>query len=144
MFLKPYLSDNRKMMTVNISDAAVESAPIPAPRATCPKNTMHDTIVHTSQVLIRPEVGRHTLLRTQAAALLFCYTTHLLTYGRINIWMRLNLLLDDIPQVGDISCDRKKRCDNCDRGFHRLKVTRARRDIPPLVYNSLTVHNSFY
>ena len=50
MFLKPYLSDNRKMMTVNISDAAVESAPIPAPRATCPKKTMHDTIVHTSQV----------------------------------------------------------------------------------------------
>src|ERR1035437_4725851 len=50
MFLKPYLSDDRKMMTVNISDAAVESAPIPASRATCPKNTMHDTIVHTSQV----------------------------------------------------------------------------------------------
>src|ERR1035441_1303949 len=40
-------------------------------------------------------------------------------------WMRLNFLLDDIPQVGDISCDRKKRCDNCDRGFHRLKVRRA-------------------
>jgi hypothetical protein len=35
-------------------------------------------------VLIRPEVGRHTLLRNQAAALLFCYTTRLLTYGRIN------------------------------------------------------------
>src|ERR1017187_8318551 len=35
-------------------------------------------------VLIRPEVGRHPLLRNQAAALLFCYTTRLLTYGRIN------------------------------------------------------------
>lgn len=38
------------MIMVKISAAAVGSAPIPAPLATCPKKTMHETIDHTSHV----------------------------------------------------------------------------------------------
>lgn len=48
--LNPYLSEKKKMMIVKISDAAVGSAPIPAPFATCPKKIIHDTIDHTSHV----------------------------------------------------------------------------------------------
>ena len=48
--LNPYLSEKRKMMSVKTSDAPVGRAPIPAPLATCPKNTIPDTNVHTSQV----------------------------------------------------------------------------------------------
>ncbi len=49
-FLNPYLRDKKNIITVKISEAAVGIAPIPAPFDTWPKNTTHDTIVHTSHV----------------------------------------------------------------------------------------------
>lgn len=39
-----------KIIIVNISEAAVGSAPIPAPLANCPKKTIQETIDQTSQV----------------------------------------------------------------------------------------------
>lgn len=50
IFLKPYWSENKKIMIVKISDAAVGKAPIPAPRANWPKNTIHEAIDQTSHV----------------------------------------------------------------------------------------------
>ena len=50
ILLKPYLREKRKIITVNISDAAVGNAPIPAPLASIPKKTVPDTILHTSHV----------------------------------------------------------------------------------------------
>lgn len=48
--LNPYFNENKKIITVKISDAAVGITPTPAPFSSCPKKTTHDTIVHTSQV----------------------------------------------------------------------------------------------
>lgn len=50
IFLKPYRREKKKIIMVNISDAAVGSAPIPAPFATCPKKMIHDTRDQTSHV----------------------------------------------------------------------------------------------
>lgn len=50
IFLNPYRIEKTKIIIVNISEAAVGRAPTPAPRAICPKKTIHETIDHTSQV----------------------------------------------------------------------------------------------
>lgn len=50
IFLKPYRSEKKNIITVKISAAAVGSAPIPAPLANCPKKTIQETIDHTSHV----------------------------------------------------------------------------------------------
>ncbi len=48
--LNPYFNENININTVNISEAAVGSAPIPAPFASCPKKMMQETIDQTNQV----------------------------------------------------------------------------------------------
>ena len=50
MSLNPYFRERRKIISVNISEAAVGSAPMPAPFASWPKNTMPETVVQTSHV----------------------------------------------------------------------------------------------
>ncbi len=50
IFLNPYCKENIKINNVNISEAAVGNAPIPAPFANCPKNVIADTVVHTIHV----------------------------------------------------------------------------------------------
>ena len=49
-FLNPYFNYNRKIINVNISETPVAMTAIPAPFASCPKNTTHETIVQINHV----------------------------------------------------------------------------------------------
>jgi hypothetical protein len=50
MFLKPFLSESKKIITVKISETNIGIAPRPAPFESAPKKVTKETILHKNHV----------------------------------------------------------------------------------------------